>query len=625
MSNVHHGPDVEDEHGAVETPVVATMRRGMAAVPELRDGLGVTVALAAFNALGRLVVPIITGRAIDRGFKRGTAAGALSIADRVDLDLIVRLVVIGLVAVLVTTFSGQLSRYRLNVRAEKALASLRRQSVARILRLSIHQHSEMRRGVLVARLTSDVETLSQFFSWGAVGWVLDTTIVVVVGVAMLAIDWRLALVAYVLSLPMLIAFAVLQARIVRAYGIARGYLGDYLGRVSEIVGAAALIRAYGAEHDMRVATYRAIDGRRRSYMRAGMMSSTLSVSSEGFSALIMSATLLYALHLGPGSGLTAGQVVTFALLVSRLVEPFGELAEIVDQTQLAASGMGRILDLIDLPDDVAPSETPLPLPSGGLSVRLVDVGFAYASRAFDQQREAFSLEQISLDIAAGETVAIVGPTGSGKSTLAKLIVRTADPTSGRVEVGGIDISHVDPAELRQRVQLVPQEPFLFNTTIAENVAMAARATSGRTMSPVDIDRVLDEVGLRDWLDTLDDGAGTVVGERGGLLSAGERQLVALARARAANPAVLVLDEATSSVDASTEARLASTIEALSEGRTTVVIAHRLTTVMRADRVIVVEAGRVVEVGTPAQLSERPGGVFAGLVAAWERAGGVPAS
>ncbi len=605
----------------IHAPVLPTLRRGLRVVPELRDGLVLTVLLAILSALGRVVVPFIVREALDRGFGRGGVVVGPSDAARVDLAVIVRLTLIGLAVVVAATILGQVSRYRLNQQAELALASLRRASVERILGLSIQQHSDMRRGVLVARLTSDVESLSQFFSWGAMGWVLDVAVIVVVGAFMFATDWRLTLVTLSIAVPMIWTFRFLQRQIVYSYAVARSYLGDYLGRVSELVSAAPLIRAYGAQDDVRAEVKRAIVGRRETYSRAGIFSASLGISAEGFSVAMVVTSLVVALELGPQGGLSAGTVVMFLLLISRFTEPFSQLTETVDQTQIAASSMGRILDLIELPNDVVAATVPVALPSGPLSFELKSVEFQYPARSTDPEALAFALRSVNLTVTAGETLAIVGSTGSGKSTLAKLLVRTADPTAGVVLVSGVDISHVDTRELRRRIQLVPQEPFLFNTSIAENIAMAAEATQGHEVSRDDVERVIDQVGLRSWIDSLPEGLNTNVGERGDLLSAGERQLVALARARASTPDVLVLDEATSSVDAATEARLAETIEALSEGRTTVVIAHRLTTVLRADRVVVMENGQIVEVGTPEELTAAPDGVFRGLVAAWERSMG----
>lgn len=276
--------------------------------------------------------------------------------------------------------------------------------------------------------------------------------------------------------------------------------------------------------------------------------------------------------------------------------------------------------------DVAEPENPIPLPAGPLGVEMSGVGFVYANveaigdrdpsdtTISTQTDSGFALRDIDLCIAAGEKLAVVGSTGSGKSTLAKLIVRAADATTGSVTVGGVPVGAVAGDELRRRVQWVPQEPFLFNDTIANNITIANPA-----MSAQELGVLLQQLGLGGWVDRFPEGLATNVGERGSLLSAGERQLVALARARAAEPDLIVLDEATSSVDATTEAELADALDALAAGRTSIVIAHRLTTVARSDRVAVVENGRIVEIDTPAALAATPGSRYGAYVQAWERA------
>jgi ATP-binding cassette, subfamily B, bacterial len=591
----------DDDH----VNVSGTLGRALRSIPELRVGLPLTLFLAMVAACGRITIPLLLRSAVDNGFTD----------DGVDIGVMTRLAVIGFVAAQVTTLSGATARYRLNVQAELALASLRRSVTDRILALSIAQHSSQRRGVLVARATGDVETLSQFFGWGALSWVLELTVMVVVGTVMLFVNWQLALIAMAVACPNVMFAVWMRRRLIPAHSAVREHVGQYLGGVSELVAAAPLVRAYGAQDTIGGRVLQSLQDRNRSAKRADLLGAILFISAEFFTVATMGAVVAVSLAWREGHGLTAGTVVGFLFLTRAFLEPMMDLTEVQDQTNRAAAGLSRILDLIDLPQDVAEPDHPTPLPSGPLGVQLRDVDYEYPPREDEPQTsEVFALRNISLTIAPGETIAFVGATGSGKSTLAKLIVRSADPTTGAVLVGGVPLDRVASTDLRTRVQLVPQEPFLFDDTIYANLLIANTALRAE-----DIDRLLAEVGLDDWIANLPLGSQTQVGERGSLLSAGERQLVALARARASDPDVLVLDEATSSVDAATEAQLAETMDALAAGRTTVVIAHRLTTVARADRVVVMEAGRIVEVGTPSELAEVTDGHYARLVAAWERA------
>ncbi len=594
--------DVTLAEDSAPAPVLATLRRGLIMIPELRVGAGLTIALSLVGALGRLVVPYLIARAIDDGFDRASS--------KVDLGLLAWLTFFGVIAACSATAASQVAHYRLGVTAERALAALRLRAIDRILDLSVQQHTQQRRGILVARVTTDVESLSQFFSWGALSWLLGGATLVVVGVAMVAVEWKLALVTFALSIPLLLVVRMLQRRLQSAYDEVRTHISAYLGQVSELIGSAALVRAYGAHTHLGANTRQSIVARRQAAIRAGRISALMFISAEAFLVAATTLTIALGLRLGSDGGLSAGTLVGFTFLVGRFLEPIAELTEVTDQTQLAAAGLSRVLDLLDLEAQVIAPAVAIPLPSGPLSVVLRDVTYRYPPRP--DELEGFAITDVNLAVKAGEHLAIVGATGSGKSTLAKLIVRTADPTEGSVEIGDVGLVDIDPTELRTRVQLVAQEPFLFSTTIGNNVRLAMPS-----LSDTDLQDLFDDVGLGPWIADLDNGWETMVGERGGLLSAGERQLVGLARARAANPDVLVLDEATSSVDASTEARLADTIDALATGRTTIVIAHRLTTVERADRVVVLEGGRVVEVGAPSQLRLQ-NGHYARLAEAWDR-------
>jgi ATP-binding cassette, subfamily B, bacterial len=609
--------DTDDHEVDTTPPVARTMLRAVRSISELRRGIGLTALLVVVAALGRVSIPLLLRSAIDSGFDRKAdpGSGATAFASQtVDIGSVVSLAVIGLAVALVSTLAGIVATYRLGVGAERAMAALRRSMTDRILRMSIGQHAMERRGVLVARVTSDVETLSEFFGWGAMAWVMQSMTMLVVGVTMFIVNWKLALVAVVATVPIVWVFVALNRAIVPAHVIVRREVGAYLGGVSELVSTAPVVRGYDAGELLGGRVQAAVQRRRATSKRADLLGALLFISAEAFIVVVLAIVIALGLRWKESAGLTAGTLVSFVFLVREFLSPLMDFSEVQNQTNRAAAGMSRILDLIELPDDVPDPVAPQELPIGPLSLNLAGVGFTYpASETSVGGARPFALSDITLAIGAGEHVAVIGATGSGKSTLAKLLVRAADPTAGSVSIGGVRVTEVSRAELRSRVQWVPQEPFLFNDTIAANVALARPG-----MSVVEVERLFGELGLESWADRFPEGLQTQVGERGSLLSAGERQLVALARARAGDPDVIVLDEATSSVDATTEAALAHALDKLAEGRTSVVIAHRLTTVARADRVIVVEDGRVAESGAPNELAAVASSRYASYLAAWER-------
>lgn len=327
-------------------------------------------------------------------------------------------------------------------------------------------------------------------------------------------------------------------------------------------------------------------------------------TSELFAAALTAGVVAVGLIMGPEQGITAGVLLAFLFLVNLLVAPVQTLVEILDFAQSAASGVRRIVETLDAPVEIPETDDPIALPPEGLDVAFDGVGFRYVEGPD-------VLSDVTVRVAAGSRVAVVGATGSGKTTFAKLLVRLLDPDRGTVRIGGVDVRRVAWSDLRSRVAFVPQEGFLFTGTIADNVRYGRPGASD-----VEVETAFLELGLDGWLAMMPAGIDSPVGERGSSVSAGERQLVALARAWISDPDLLLLDEATSAVDPALDVQLRAAMDRLVRGRTSVTIAHRLATAEAADGVLVFDAGRLVEQGTHDDLVAA-GGVYAALHADWE--------
>lgn len=573
--------------------------RSVEIAPALRNGFGGTFALAAVGAGARVAIPILLQLAIDHGVRPGD----------VRVGYVARLAVIGACLVVVTSSCQRAAVVRLGVRSETALYALRVQLFSHIHRLSLADHNDEKRGALVSRVTSDIETLQQFFSWGALAFLLDGTLMVVVAAVMMSYDWLLSLVAFAVASPLAFVLRIVQRRLVRAWSETREVTAEVVGSVSEMTSGAETLHAYGVSRLPVARIGDLMRLRTRKYVRASVIGAFLFPSGEFFSVLCVSGVVAVGVLRGPASGLTSGALVGFIFLTYRFLEPVAEFTEVFDQTQSAVASLRRVIGVLDTPVGPPQHPEPRPLPAGPLGIKVEHVSFGYRGRA-DADTVDMVLHDVSLEIPAGQVVAVVGRTGSGKTTLGRLVARFADPTKGRVLLGGVDILDVSNDELRDRLMVVPQEPFLFDDSILYNLRFSRpEATPDMCME------ALRDLDLSDWIEGLPEGLDTRVGQRGASLSAGERQLVALGRAAIADPDVLILDEATSSVDALTEVRLSRALERLSAGRTTMTIAHRLSTAARSDRVVVLEHGHVVEDGPHGTLVAA-GGLYSRMYESW---------
>jgi ABC-type multidrug transport system fused ATPase/permease subunit len=578
------------------TSTWGTLRRGLAMSPQLRTGLAGTLALAVAATVGRVAVPVAVQQGVDRGLR---APGGP------DLDVIAAVVTVTLGIMLATMFCAYLMNVRLFTVSERALAGVRTRAFRHIHDLSmLHQQSE-RRGSLVSRVTSDVDQISHFLQWGGIILLISIGQLTVTSLVMAVYSWQLTLVVLVAFAPLILVVRFLQKKLSAAYTVVRQHVGAMLAAVSESVVGAVVIRAYGVQRRTVNRLDRAIEDNRAAQTRAMRTTVTSFATGELVAGLATAAVVVVGVLLGVDRDITVGQLTAFLFLVTMFVQPVQIATEVLNEAQNAIAGWRRVLDVEDIEPDVAdPGESGLDLPPGPIDIRFTHVHFAYPDGPE-------VLTDVDLAVRARTRVAVVGETGSGKTTFAKLLTRLMDPARGTIALSGVALTRVRFSSLRRRVVIVPQDGFLFDASIADNVRFARP-----DLSDDDLYLAFAELGLADWVEALPDGLRTPVGERGEALSVGERQLVALARAYVADPDLLVLDEATSAVDPATEVRLQRTLDAVTRGRTTVAIAHRLSTAQAADEVIVVDAGRIVQRGPHTDLLTDPDSVYARLYASW---------
>ena len=579
-----------------EVQALRVLRRGFAMSPELRRGLPVIAAVGLFAAVGRLIVPVMVQLVLDHG-----VIGP----DGYRPGVVWALSVVALGAVLVVAAASRFALIRLVRMAESVLLGLRVRAFEHIHRLSLATHTESRRGVLVARVTSDIEAMAIFMQWGAMSWTINPVLIMATLAVMLFYSWQLTLLVLVLHLLLLPFMRWVQRRQIAAHARVRDRVADTMGHTSETVSAAAVIRAYGYRRAVRTRLDRAVDRQYEAQMSAFKWWAFLMPTVDLVSSAALAAVLVAGVTWSEELGIGAGGLVAFVFLVRLLMRPISEIGEVFDTTQSALAAWWKVMGVLDTPVEVVepePAEAE-ELPAGPLPVEVRGVSFSY--RAGEPV-----LRGIDVRIPPDANVAVVGETGSGKTTLVRLLARLADPSSGDVLIGGVDLRAVAPEARRRSVRMVPQDGFLFAATIEDNIRYGRPGATA-----ADAAAAIDELGLRGWVEGLPAGMQTPVGQRGGRLSVGERQLVALARAQVADPGLLILDEATSAVDPETEEALAAAMAHLAVGRTTVSVAHRLSTAERADLVLVFDDGRVVEQGTHRDLVAA-GGVYARLHRSW---------
>jgi len=551
------------------------------------------VAMIVVTVTG-LSVPYLVKIAIDSGISKS------------DLRVLDLVIVAFLAVNLLNLGASYVQTYLVSWVGERVILDLRRSVFAHIQKLSLDFFSRQRTGWIVSRMTNDIDALDQLVTDGVTSLVTNGLTILGAAVLLFVLDWRLALATLAIMPLLLVATLMFRTRSARSYALVRNRIGDVSAHLQESISGMRVLKAFRAEQRDTTTQVRVNAAYRDANMQTVVQSGLYFPFVELMSAAGIVIVLWYGGTLVTGGAIQVGVLVAFIGYLASFFDPIQQLSQLYNTFQSSMAAVQKIYTVLDTEPDLSDAPDARPLPDVHGRVEFDHVSFGYGGDDV--------LHDVDFEIPPGGTVALVGTTGAGKSTIIKLLARFYDPREGAVRIDGHDLRKVTTRSLREQLAVVPQEAFLFTGSILDNIRFGRPAASLE-----EVQRIARIVGVHDFVESLPDGYDTDVQEGGSALSTGQRQLISFARALLADPRVLILDEATSSVDAESEQRISRAMDVLFSGRTSVVVAHRLSTVRYADQILVIEDGRIVERGSHEELV-LAGGRYSALYREWEETG-----